>query len=105
MLLKLLQWQRVHRQTFNNKKTAEASEKRKYHESYLSFGFTWTGDEEAPNGLCVGCETVLSSGCLSPAKPKRHLEAEHSQLQNIDYFKKKNEVLNKRKKNVRKDWK
>ena len=35
---------------FNNKKTAEASKKRKHDESYLSFGFTWTGDEEEPNG-------------------------------------------------------
>ena len=43
---------------FNNKKTAEASKKRKYDKSYLSFGFTWTGDEEEPNGLCVECGTL-----------------------------------------------
>ena len=67
---------------FNNKKTAEASKKRKYDESYLSFGFTWTGDEEEPNGLCVECGTVLSNGSLFPAKLKRHLEAKHSQLKN-----------------------
>ena len=85
---------------FNNKKTAEASKKRKYDESYLSFGFTWTGDEEEPNGLCVECGTVLSNGSLFPAKLKRHLETKHSQLKNknIDYFKKKNQELNKRKK-------
>ena len=53
---------------FNNKKTAEASKKRKYDESYLSFGFTWTGDEEEPNGLCIECGTVLSNSSLFPCK-------------------------------------
>lgn len=65
---------------FNDKKTAEASKKRKYDESYLSFVFTWIGVEEEPNGLCVECGTVLSNGSLFPAKLKRHLEAKHSQL-------------------------
>ena len=74
---------------FTNKKTPEASRKRKYGESYLSFGFTWTGDEEEPNGLCVECGTVLSTGSFFPAKVKRHLETKHSQLnnKNLDYFK------------------
>ena len=85
---------------FNNKKTAEATKKRKYDESYLSFGFTWTGDEEEPNGLCKECGTVLPNSSLFPAKLKRHLETKHSQLKNkhIDYFKKKNQELNKMKK-------
>ena len=45
-----------------------------------SFGFTWTGDEEEPNGLCVECGTVRSNGSLFPVKLKRHLETKHSQL-------------------------
>ena len=77
---------------FNNKKTAEACKKRNYDKSCLSFGFTWTGDEKEPKGLCLECGTVLSNGSLFPAKLKRHLETKHSQLKNknIDYFKKKN---------------
>ena len=65
---------------------------------YLSFGFTWTGDEEEPNGLCIECGTVLSNSSLFPAKLKRHLETKHSQLKNnhIDYFK-KNQELNEMK--------
>ena len=63
---------------FNNKKTDEASKKRKYDESYLFFGLRWTGDEEKPNGLCVESRTVLSNGSFFPAKLKRHLETKHS---------------------------
>nr|XP_039253417.1 zinc finger BED domain-containing protein 5-like [Styela clava] len=84
----------------NNKNNTEATKKRKYDETYLRFGFTWTGDEEEPNGLCLECGTVLSNGSLFPAKLKRHLETKHSQLKNknIDYFEKKNKELNERKK-------
>ena len=82
----------------NNNKTEEASKKRKYDESYLSFGFTWTGNEEEANGLCVECGTVLSNGSLFPAKLKRHLETKHSQLKNknINYFRNKNQELKER---------
>ena len=38
-------------------KLGEKSRKRrKYDEYYLNYGFTWTGDENEPNGLCVECE-------------------------------------------------
>ena len=82
----------------NNNKTAEASKKRKYDESYLSFGFTWTGNKEEPNGLCVECGTFLSNGSLFPAKLKRHLETEHYQLKNknINYFRNKSQELKER---------
>ena len=71
-----------------NKETAEASKKRKYDDSYLSYGSTWIGNEERPNGLCVECGTVISNTSLFPAKLKRHLEKKHSQLKNkdINYF-------------------
>ncbi len=82
----------------NNNKTAEASKKRKYDENYLSFGFTWTGNEKEPNGLCVECGTVLSNGSLFPVKLKRHLETKHSQLKNknINYFRNKSQELKER---------
>ena len=74
-----------------NKETAEVSKKRRYDDSYLSYGFTWTGNEERSNGLCVEWKTVISNASLFPAKLKRHLEKKHSQLKNknIKYFRNK----------------
>ena len=57
-----------------NKETAEISKKRKYDDSYLSYGFTWTGNEERPNGLCVEFGTVISNTSLFSTKLKWHLQ-------------------------------
>ena len=38
----------------------EVSDKktRHYNESYLAFGFTWTGDESCPLPLCIICGKI-----------------------------------------------
>ena len=61
--------------------------KRKYDETYLTFGFTWTGNEDEPNRLCVECENIVSNSSLHPAKLKRHMDSHHSSLRgkNIEY--------------------
>ena len=82
------------------KKTLQLPKKRKYDDIYLSFGFTLTGNEEEPNGLCIVCGTVLHNSSLVPSKLKRHLETHHVELKckNIDYFEKKYRELEERKK-------
>ena len=65
-----------------NKETAEVSKKTKYDDSYFSYGFTWSGNEERPNRLCVECGAVISNATLFPEKLKRYLENKYSQLKN-----------------------
>jgi hypothetical protein len=48
--------------------------KRKYDESYLQYGFTCTGESDAPVAVCVLCQTKLANSSLYPAKLCRHLE-------------------------------
>jgi len=71
----------------NTKKSSGDSDlpirkKRKYNAEYIKFGFTWIGDENEPKGLCVECEHVMNNSSLNPAKLKRHLEPNHTTLQN-----------------------
>ena len=46
----------------------------KYNESYLGFGFTWTGSEDWPNGLCVIWQKIIQISSLAPAKIKRYFK-------------------------------
>jgi len=61
---------------------------RRYQESYLSFGFTYTetGNRELP--VCVVCGEKLSNECMVPSKLNRHLTTKHSHLEKKDkaYF-------------------
>ncbi|XP_071053624.1 zinc finger BED domain-containing protein 5-like [Onthophagus taurus] len=79
-------------------KISEGIKTRKYDENYLQFGFTWVGDANEPNGLCVVCEKVICNSSLNPAKLKRHLETNHANLCNksVEYFKRKNDELKKK---------
>jgi hypothetical protein len=52
---------------------------RKYQDSYLNFGFTYSGLENRPPE-CVVCREQLSNECMVPSKLKRHLNTKHSHL-------------------------
>ncbi|GFT28395.1 zinc finger BED domain-containing protein 5 [Nephila pilipes] len=51
--------------------------KSKYDTSYLPFGFTSTGNEEAPDVVCLLCNKILANNSLAPTKLLRHLEKNH----------------------------
>ena len=57
-----------------------SSKKRKYHESYVSFGFTSvTNEDGSESPQCFLCGKVLSNGYLKPSKLKQHLHSVHPQ--------------------------
>ncbi|KAF2901803.1 hypothetical protein ILUMI_04386 [Ignelater luminosus] len=73
--------------------------KGKYDESYLNFGFTSTGNSDAPDAICVLCHKILANSSLAPAKLRRHFETIHSDHQGKDlhFFKRQRDSLEKSK--------
>jgi hypothetical protein len=68
------------------------SKRRKYCESYLSFGFTSIGDVNAPDAKSILCNKVLSNGSMFPAK----LETNHPECMSKEtsfFFKRKLQIL------------
>jgi hypothetical protein len=53
---------------------------RKYNPSYLSFGFTYTGEESALVPQCVICYETLSIHSTNPSLIMRHFETKHGDL-------------------------
>ena len=62
---------------------------RKYSESYLPFGFHWTGNIDEPLPLCVICGYKMANESLVPSKLTKHFKTRHSHLQvkSVNYFK------------------
>ena len=69
------------------KKMKKGAPNGKY-DSYIKFGFTKTGSDEAPLPLCVVCGETLSNEAIKPAKLKRHLESKHASLKDksMEFF-------------------
>ena len=78
--------------------TVSKAKKRKYDESYISFGFV------ASNGspLCMLCSKLLPNSSMVPAKMRRHLETVHPEFKdkNEEYFVRKKEQLLKSQKTM-----
>ncbi|GBM23703.1 Zinc finger BED domain-containing protein 5 [Araneus ventricosus] len=74
-----------------------STKRRKYDTSYLSFRFTNTGNEEAPDAVCLLCNKILANSSLAPTKLLRHLEKNHptDKGKDISFFKRKLESRNK----------
>jgi hypothetical protein len=64
---------------------------RKYDPNYLSFDFTYTGEESAPVPQCVICYETLSNHSMKPSLLMRHFETKHGDLKHkpLEYFQKK----------------
>ncbi len=69
-------------------KVGETKKIRSYNDTYLAFGFTWTGEQNCQLPLCIVCGKTLVNAAMFPAKLQRHFTTNHSQLLNkdIDYF-------------------
>jgi len=81
------------------------SKKRKYDESYLSFGFIPVGMAENPDGQCVICNKIMCNSSLVPAKLRRHLDTNHPQLKDksLSFFERHKEVQKTEHKYVKTD--
>ncbi|XP_072389369.1 zinc finger BED domain-containing protein 5-like [Diabrotica undecimpunctata] len=58
-------------------KERTVSKKRKYDESYLSFGLFSVGIAKNLDGPCVICSKIMFNNSLVPANLKRHLDTNH----------------------------
>jgi hypothetical protein len=76
--------------------TTDTKKARLYNKSYLSMGFTWTGDSSCPIPLCLVCGKRLTNTAMAPAKLKRHFKNHsHMTSKSDDYFKRLLESQNK----------
>lgn len=91
------------RPSSDKKANEKRIKKRKYDESYLQFGFTWTGNFNEPNPQCVICNEVLSQNSMKPSLLKRHFETKHAVLKDkpLSYFERSLEDLKTRKTAIR----
>ena len=72
-------------------KSTKHSSKRKYNESYISFGFVNVEIHDEHRPKCVVCGEVLANESLRPSKLKRHLERNHPDKasESLAFFKRK----------------
>jgi hypothetical protein len=64
---------------------------RKYNPSYLSLGFTYTGEESAPVPQCVICYETLSNHSMKPSLLMHQFDTKHGDLKHkpLEYFQRK----------------
>jgi hypothetical protein len=64
---------------------------RTYNPSYLSFGFTYTGEKSAPVPQRVICYETLSNNSMKPSLLMRHFETKYGDLKDkpLEYFQRK----------------
>ena len=69
-------------------KTPKSRPKRQYCDSYLKYGFHWTGSEDQQFPLCPIFGEKMSNDGMVPSKLKRYFTSKHSQLhnKNLNYF-------------------
>ncbi|XP_013788848.1 zinc finger BED domain-containing protein 5-like [Limulus polyphemus] len=70
-------------------KKAKPRPTRKYNESYLRFGFSWTGNVDNPQPVCLVCGIKMSNESMLPSKLGKDFKSKHSHLQDkpTSYFK------------------
>lgn len=51
---------------------------RRYDKNYLSFGFSWCGEEKEPKPQCVICNEKLSNHSMKPSLLQRHFNTKHA---------------------------
>ncbi|VVC26417.1 Hypothetical protein CINCED_3A022585 [Cinara cedri] len=81
----------------DNNKEENKRKFRKYDNSYLDFGFTYTKIDNEERPKCGFCLKVLAADSMIPNKLKRHFETNHGSLINKkrDYFVRQREQLEK----------
>ena len=77
-------------ETNDSQEEAESTKKkpklvnRKYHESYVSYGFIYCGDESCPIPKCLVCGETLGNNSMVPSKLLRHLTTKHPSVAQKD---------------------
>ncbi|KAF2361670.1 hypothetical protein FHG87_007580, partial [Trinorchestia longiramus] len=76
--------------------------KRKYNETYLKYGFTFTEINNEQRPMCVISNEHLASESMKPAKLKRHLDTNHSSCASkpVEYFERLLQSTKKQQSNV-----
>ena len=71
--------------------------KRKYSETYLKFGFTFTINNLLDIPACVLCQKSLENDSMKPSLLTRHLERAHPEFKDkeLDFFKHRKSVCKK----------
>jgi len=84
---------------FDSSNTVRKSKHRKYDESYMDYGFTYTVVENEERPQCVICFKVMAVESMLPNKMNRHLETVHQILKHKPrtYFKSKLKAMREQK--------
>ena len=71
--------------------------KRKYSETYLKFGFTFTINNGLNIPVCVPFQKSLGNDLMKPSLLTRHLEGAHPEFKDkeLDFFKQRESVFKK----------